>query len=104
MEIKLFCHKNQKKCGIGIDDGLDIINELNDHFVNISNIISKLKFKKETFHSLQLKLDIELQGHKFDIKYITPFEVKQIIEKLDVNKSIITYFYQLNSIRQIRFK
>jgi len=43
------------------------LNELNSHFVNISNIVNKLEFHEENFSALQSKLDSELLGHKFDI-------------------------------------
>jgi len=65
----------------------NISNELNSHFVNISNIVDKLEFHEENFSALQSKLDSELFGHEFDIAHITPFEVKKIIEKLDIRNA-----------------
>ena len=73
--------------GKEIDDKLDIVNELNRHFVNISNIVNKMEFAEETFSSLKSKLDSVLQNATFEIKYITPLEVKNIIDKLNINKS-----------------
>jgi len=65
----------------------NIINELNKHFVNISNIITKTKFTNENFLRLKEVLNEKLRFQEFDVKYITPLEVKHIIDKLDINKS-----------------
>ncbi len=58
-----------------INGKVDIINELNRHFVNISNIIIKTKFANENFNSLKEKLDSDLGYYIFEIAHITPLEV-----------------------------
>ena len=70
-----------------VEGSLNISNELNSHFVNISQIVDKLEFHEKNFSALKSRLDSELYGHEFDITYITPFEVKKIIDKLDIRKS-----------------
>ena len=65
---------------------LNIINELNTHFVNISNIITKTNFVKENFSELKCKLDTQLRNIEFKLQPITPFEVRKIIDKLKPNK------------------
>ena len=57
------------------------------HFVNISHIVDELEFHEKNFSVLKSRLDSELYGHEFDITHITPFEVKKIIDKLDIRKS-----------------
>ena len=74
-----------EKCTV--TGSLNILNELNKHFVNISNIIQKTLFMKENFSMLQSKLDEKLRYVEFNIEYITAFEVKKHIDNLDVNKS-----------------
>ena len=59
-----------------------VINELNKHFANISDIIDDVNFKR-----LESHLNEKLSGKHFDIKFVSAFEVKQIIEKLDSQKS-----------------
>ena len=66
---------------------LTIMNELNKHFVNISNIITKTNFVKENFSELKCKLDTKLRNIEFKVQPITPFEVRKIIDKLEINKS-----------------
>ena len=61
---------------------LNIINELNTHFVNISNIITKTHFVKENFSELKCKLDTQLRNIEFKLQPITPFEVRNIIVNL----------------------
>jgi hypothetical protein len=69
--------KIEKNDGV-IENELEIINELNKHFNNISDIITK---------TLKGKMNTLLGSHVFDISYITTIEVKQIISKLNTNKS-----------------
>lgn len=79
--------KSVKTNGEELHDMINIANELNRHFVNISTIITKTKFYESSFTDLKHKLDYILQNRSFDIKYITPLEVKTIIDRLNVNKS-----------------
>ena len=65
----------------------NIINELNKHFINISNIVQKVKFSNSHFEELKHKLDMSLKYKSFNINYISAFEVKQIIDKMDSNKA-----------------
>ena len=70
-----------------IRGNVNIANELNKHFVNISNMIQKTAFSKTNFDDLKKKLDKKLTHHEFKINLITPYEVKLIIDKLDITKS-----------------
>lgn len=70
-----------------IEDEQSIINELNHHFINISNIITKTKFTTQNFCKLEHKLNEQLRYHTFDIQPITALDVKHLIDKLNVNKS-----------------
>ena len=70
-----------------VDGRVNIINELNNHFVNISNIVEKVRFSTCHFTELKHKLDSKLKFKEFDIKYISAFEVNEIIKKLDGNKA-----------------
>ena len=36
---------------------------------------------------MKTNLDTKLNNHEFDVKFIAPFEVRKIIDKLDNNKS-----------------
>ena len=75
------------KDGEEIENKLSIVNELNKHFVNIANIVTKMKFEENNFTSLKTNLDSLLQNIEFDIEFITPFAVRKIIDKFDVNKA-----------------
>ena len=70
-----------------LEDKLSIVNELNYHFVSISNIITKMKFEESNFTLIKTTLNSILRNNIFDIDFITMFEVRKIINKLDVNKS-----------------
>ena len=70
-----------------IRGNVNIANELNKHFVNISDMIQKTAFSKTNFDDLKKKLDKKLTYHEFKINLITPYEVKLIIDKLDITKS-----------------
>ena len=72
---------------VEVDDNLNIVNELNKHFISISSLITKTSFSNENFSDLKKHLDFKLENNTFDIKFITPFEVRKIIDKLDINKS-----------------
>ena len=63
-----------------------VINELNKHFAYISNIIDRGPFDNADFKRLESHLNEKLSGKHFDIKFVSAFEVKQIIENLDSKK------------------
>ena len=65
----------------------NIINAFNEHFVNVSKNLNKVKYKPENFDKLRKFLVEKLKFSVFNFDLITPFEVKTIIDKLDVNKS-----------------
>jgi hypothetical protein len=73
--------------GVEIGDDLNIVKELNKHFISISNIVTKTSFSNKNFLDLKKHLDLKLENITFDIKFITPFEVRKIIDKLNINKS-----------------
>ena len=65
---------------------MKIINELNRHFVNISEIVNKSKFEEINFDFIDKHLKDKLSWYAiFDITNITPLE--KLIDKLDANKS-----------------
>ena len=64
-----------------------VINELNEHFANISDIIDRGPLDDANFKKLESHLNEKLSGNHFDIKFVSAFEVKQIIENLDSKKS-----------------
>ena len=69
-----------------VEDTLNIENELNKHFINISSIIDKLKFIEDNLNDiLQCKLGSHV--HVFNIQYITVHEVSRIIYGLNNIKS-----------------
>ncbi len=70
-----------------VEDPLNIVNELNSHFVSISNIITKTTFSNTNFRNLKHILDGKLGTNRFEIKHITPYEVHTIIDKLNVGKA-----------------
>ena len=70
-----------------LDDPQKIVNEFNKHFLHVANIIERIPFDTEYFHCIKQNIDIKLKHVKFSIDIITPFEVKQIIDKLNLNKS-----------------
>ena len=76
-----------EKENIEISGSLNILNELNKHFVNISDIIEKTLFSQNNFTQLEIVLDQKLRDNIFEIKYITPYEVRKIIDKLDSGKA-----------------
>ena len=60
-----------------------VINELNKHFANVSNIIDRGPFDDANFKRLESHLNEKLSGKHFDIKFVSAFE----IENLDSKKS-----------------
>lgn len=50
-----------------IEEDLSIINELNKHFVNISDTVKKTQFIESNFISLNFKSEELLTNHEFDI-------------------------------------
>ena len=67
---------------------MKIINELNRHFVNISEIVNKSKFEEINFDFINKHLKDKLPWYaKFDITHITPLDVKNLIDKLDASKA-----------------
>ena len=64
-----------------------IANTLNDHFVNISNIISKSTVNENHFQSLKSYLDSRLKNKVFHIDFISPFQVKKYIQQLKTSKA-----------------
>lgn len=65
----------------------NIANELNDHFISISNIVQKTQLNVKNFIEFESVLNSKLKYHTFDIDYIMPHEVKKIIDTLDTSKS-----------------
>ncbi len=65
----------------------DIINALNCHFINISDSLNNSNFCITDFNDLKLYLDEKLNHEAFSIKLITPFEVKKIIDSLNIKKA-----------------
>ena len=92
--IKSVSNNSNKKCVIPNsiskdtqDDFTCVLNSLNQHFIDISDIVSKSKFDKDTFKDLENKLNYKLKENKFELEYITPCKVSKYINKLNVNKS-----------------
>ena len=71
------------------DDIACVLNSLNQHFIEISDIVSKSKFDKDSFKELENKLNYNLKENKFELEYITPCKVSKYINKLNVNKSTV---------------
>ena len=60
---------------------------MNQHFIDISDKVSKSKCDKDSSQDLENKLNYKLKANMFELKYITPFKVSKYIDKLNVNKS-----------------
>ena len=69
-----------------VEDTLNIENELNKHFINISSIIDKLKFIEDNLNDIQ-QCKLGSHVHVFNIQYITMHEVSRIIYGLNNIKS-----------------
>ena len=75
-----------------IDDTLlnnkqDIADGLNKYFTSISKLVDKTSFMENNFEILRRKCNDLIGDNFFKLNFITPLEVKQIIDKLDSNKS-----------------
>ena len=64
-----------------IQDKQDIVNSFNEHFVNISNLISGSRFNPDSFSHIKQHLDVLLKRSDFNIDYISVFEVKLFLDK-----------------------
>ena len=69
------------------EGNLNITNELNKHFVNISHIVDKENFSINNFSTLGKILNEKLGKNRFTISFITVHQVQIIIRKLDSNKA-----------------
>ena len=79
---------NNLKTTDGIIEGKEYVaNSLNNHFVNIADLIDKAQFNVQDFKNLQEYLDLKLTNTTFYIEFITCHEVVLIIDNLDSNKS-----------------
>ncbi|WAR14525.1 RTJK-like protein, partial [Mya arenaria] len=84
-----FLWQNESKLIINeknIEGTVEILEVLNFHFTNTSNIIKRKPFAKEHFSTLQKYLDEKLL-QQFNVENITALDVKHIIGKLDISKS-----------------
>ena len=79
--------KSMSHCNNNIQGKENILNALNEHFVNISNIVEKTNYDERDFIHLGKYLHEKLRHNYFDVQFITPFEVKCIIDRLDITKS-----------------
>ena len=73
--------------GAKIRDTRTILNSLNGHFINIVKIVNKLESKESSFSYVNSNLQNKQKNQVFDVKFITPFEVSEIIKKLDTCKA-----------------
>ena len=71
-----------------IEGAQNVVNALNNHFVNIYNIINKASVNSKYINDLKIYLDRKLSNRHFEVKFISPLEVKNMIDKLDSSKSI----------------
>lgn len=70
-----------------LTDKPSIINELNRHFVNISNLVQKTAFVPDAFKGLKSMLNDKLKYATFDINYISAYSVSKFINDLNEHKS-----------------
>ena len=63
------------------------MNSLNDHNINIAKIVNKIEFKGSSFYYVNSNLQNKVKNQVFDVKFITPFEVSEIIKKLNTCKA-----------------
>ena len=68
-------------------EGLNIINELNKCFVNISHIVDKANFSINNFSTPEKILNEKLAKDRFTTSFINVHQVQIIIRKLDSNKA-----------------
>ena len=64
-----------------------MLNCLNDHFINIAKIVNKTKFDENSFSYVHSYLQNKLKSQVLDLQFLTPFEVSEIIKKLDTCKA-----------------
>jgi len=69
------------------DDVTCVLNSLNQHFIDMSDMVRKSKIDKDSFQDLENKLNYKLKENMFELKYITSCKVIKYIDKLNVNKS-----------------
>ena len=62
---------------------------MNRHFVNISEMVTKVPFNPKNFEDFKRYLDNKIKKKKkyFDIQCITALELRYMTEKLDNNKA-----------------
>jgi len=48
---------------------------LNQHFIDISEIVSKSNFDQDSFQDLENKFNYKLKENMFKLEYITPCQV-----------------------------
>jgi hypothetical protein len=70
-----------------LDNEVSIAYELNKYFVNISDIIKEKSFSETYFNNLREILDQQMPKSEFNIQFINAFEVKKIIDNLNIRKS-----------------
>ena len=74
--IKSVSNNSDNNCvvpnSISIDDFTCALNSLNQHFIDISDIVSKSKFDNDSFQDLENKLNYKLKMNMFEREYITP--------------------------------
>ena len=71
-----------------IEGAQNVVNALNNHFVNICYINNKTSVNSKYINDLKIYLDRKLSNRHFEVKFISPLEVKNMIDKLDSSKSI----------------
>ena len=70
-----------------LTDKTEIANAFNKHFTNVANLIDRSDPCPKYLSDLKKSLDERIQDHYLDIKHITTLEVKQILNKLNINKA-----------------
>jgi len=57
------------------------LNCLNQHFIDISEIVSKSNFDQDSFQDLENKFNYKLKENMFELEYITHRKVSKYIKK-----------------------
>ena len=70
-----------------IEGAQNVVNALNNHFVNICNIINETSVNSKYINDLKIYLNRKLSNRYFEVKFISPLEVQNKIDKLDSSKS-----------------
>ena len=70
-----------------VEGAQNVLNALNNHFVNICNIINKTSVNSKYINNLKIYLDRKLSNRHFEVKFISPPKVKTMVDKLDSSKS-----------------